>query len=62
MFIQNVSYHEVQRGTHRRVRSPGRTTGERTWQGTRGYTWNDDRKYVPPCGQRQAPARDFFRH
>ncbi len=35
--------------------------GERTWQGTRGYTWNDDRKYVPPCGQRQAPTRDFFR-
>lgn len=30
--------------------------GERTWQGTRGYTWNDDRKYVA-----QTSTRDFFR-
>lgn len=30
--------------------------GERTWQGTRGYTWSDDRKYVA-----QSNARDFFR-
>lgn len=31
--------------------------GERTWQGTRGYTWKDDRKYVA-----QTSTRDFFRN